>query len=191
MTPANRAYVHPLFDANSRYRKGCELSVWSDGGEGSIRRFFEALRLAFLDARWDKDKVDDWGQGDEINQEIHEYRRRVQAVSDRVGRRTEAEVQERVLAGVGDMAPGRPLATPGFFLIDLSVPRPDKPRLQRGPVWAVTGMDPSVRKQIPRIPQFSVKIPELPDGRRCMLLLLTNGLELGNNYANYGIAIAQ
>lgn len=36
--------VHPLFDSNSLYRAASRQSVWSDGGGGSVRQFFEQLR---------------------------------------------------------------------------------------------------------------------------------------------------
>lgn len=174
--------IHPLFDDRSRYRLGCNDSTWSDGGKESIRNLFRGLHQVELDSselaeEGITDQVQDWGFDEQTNKEIQEYRKQIRQSStleeERVYERVTNEAEERHSGAVRSLSRQLfPKVIEGFFVMDL-IQNPGKLGLdlKEHPRWAISGMDESTRNE--KINTFKVKIPELPDGRRGMLLLFS------------------
>lgn len=76
-TPNSNFKPHPLFSKESLYGGMTEESLWLDDGVTRIRDFFEVLRCEDLREAWrDGDFPEhpqDWGMGDKLDAEYHEY----------------------------------------------------------------------------------------------------------------------
>jgi hypothetical protein len=160
------------------YRLGCELSVWSDSGVGSLRRYYEALRLEELDERWgmttdpkdlENPNLWDWGYDQETNTRIHASRLRA----------LPAKEERPVPEPVGEAGPEDIFALPALIEFDLLRPDLGAPvRVRRVPFDMYPGLGREERRKRPEITEFGVKIPlaDEHDGRSCLVLLLTMGL---------------
>jgi hypothetical protein len=199
MPATSRDRPHPLFDPTSLYRLGSELSVWSvdpgsdePAGAGSIRCYFEALRLKDLEERWadalpmERRNPDewDWGHDKETNLRIFEQKSRQGRSgwnewwfppASGISVPPTAEPQQQKLVGYG--APGDPFELPALIRYDLRTLPPVRPKnAAQSPEWMFTGLSKAERRTHPTIQEFEVNIHIAEaEGCDCIVLLLTRG----------------
>jgi hypothetical protein len=164
------AQVHPFFDPRSTYRLLTQDSFWADGGQRSVRAFFERLRRRALEERQllVPSRSPEWEGSPNANRVVRDYRSAVRRSANAAEKGNLEKARRAHLAGMAPArcAPGGPC--PVLLTFDLKLPVQARGRLTE-PSWLFPGIG---EQEPPEIRHFPFKQTGLEPDRRCLVLLL-------------------
>lgn len=174
-TSEGSSWQHPLFDPNSLYRLSTADSVWSDGGQQSVRDFFAGLARTSLQEEWlapPPDSPQPWGLVGVADETVHRLLKERQDIEDPV---EETAVAEPACAGA---MPSTPALLVEILDGQVSLPQPQRGRQLFTGAGTLRGEWPEGWESTfwARIPLAAWHSKPLVASRRCLLLLLTYDL---------------
>jgi len=153
--------LHPIFDPDSEFRRFLHNSLAADGGQSTVRQYFEMLRRRQLREAWqyvDPPAPQEWGLGVEVDRAIHQQL----LISRKQARQTPTASLYLHAAGGGRQ--------PALLIYDLNavpiqalVPQP-----LRKPESLFSG----IGKSRVEIDTFGMGVGGLPANRECLAIIL-------------------